>query len=103
MSTLFGKRALVTGGSRGIGAGIALALAREGADVALTYEHSAGRASEVVQAIEGMNRRGLAIQSDSADPGAVKRSVEETVQGLGGLDILVNNAGTARYGMVAEM
>jgi 3-oxoacyl-[acyl-carrier protein] reductase len=103
MSELIGKRALVTGASRGIGAGIALALANKGADVALTYERSADRAAEVVQAIERMNRRGLAIQADSGDPAAVKRAVEEAVKGMGGLDILVNNAGIARYGLIAEM
>ena len=103
MTELIGKRAFVTGASRGIGAGIALALAREGADVALTYERSADRAAGVVQGIGKMNRRGFAIQADSGDPAAVKRSVEEAVKVLGGLDILVNNAGIARYGTIAEM
>jgi 3-oxoacyl-[acyl-carrier protein] reductase len=103
MSELAGKRALVTGASRGIGAAIALALADKGANVAITYERSADRAAEVVRAIEGKGRHGLAIQADSADAGAVKRSVEQAVAGLGGLDILVNNAGIARYGSVAEM
>jgi len=103
MSELVGKRALVTGASRGIGAGIALALADKGADVAITYERSADRAAELVRSIEGKGQRGVAIQADSADAAAVKRSVEEAVTGLGGLDILVNNAGIARYGAVAEM
>jgi NAD(P)-dependent dehydrogenase (short-subunit alcohol dehydrogenase family) len=103
MSELTGKRALVTGGSRGIGAGIALALAEKGADVAITYERSADRAAEVVRAIEAQGRRGFAIQADSADPEAVKRSVDEAVAALGGLDILVNNAAIARYGNVAEV
>ncbi len=103
MSELAGKRALVTGASRGIGAGIALALAEKGADVAITYERSADRAAEVVRAIENKGRRALAIQADSADAAAVKRSVGEAVEGLGGLDILVNNAGIARSGTVAEM
>ena len=103
MSELIGKRALVTGGSRGIGAGIALALADKGADVAITYERSADRAAEVVRAIEAKGRRGLAIQADSADPAAIKRSVEEAVKELGGLDILVNNAGIARLGAVADI
>ncbi|MGE8942219.1 SDR family NAD(P)-dependent oxidoreductase [Leptospira interrogans] len=103
MSELVGKRALVTGASRGIGAGIALALAEKGADVAITYERSADRAAEVVRAIENKGRRALAIQADSADAAAVKRSVGEAVEGLGGLDILVNNAGIARSGTVAEM
>ncbi|SFK37844.1 3-oxoacyl-ACP reductase family protein [Methylorubrum salsuginis] len=103
MNELAGKRALVTGASRGIGAAIALALAGRGADVAITYERSADRAAEVVRQIEAKGRRGLALQADSADPAAVRRSVEATVEGLGGLDILVNNAGIARGGTVAEM
>lgn len=102
MSELIGKRALVTGASRGIGAAIALALAEKGADVAITYERSAERAAEVVRAIEAKGRRGFAIQADSADAAAVKRSVDEAAQNLGGLDILVNNAGIARVGPVAE-
>ena len=103
MSELAGKRALVTGASRGIGAAIALALAEKGADVAITYERSAERAAEVVSAIEAKGRRAVAIQADSADAEAVKRSVETAVEELGGLDILVNNAGIARGGTVAEM
>lgn len=100
---LVGKRALVTGGSRGIGAAIALALADKGADVAISYERSAERATEVVRAIEAKGRRAVAIQADSADPAAMAALVGRTVEALGGLDILVNNAGIARQGMVAEM
>jgi len=100
---LTGKRALVTGASRGIGAGIALALAERGADVAITYERSVERAGEVVRSVEAKGRRAFAIQADSADPAAVRRSVDEAVSRLGGLDILVNNAGIARYGAVEEM
>ncbi|NKK81984.1 SDR family NAD(P)-dependent oxidoreductase [Rhizobium leguminosarum] len=103
MTELAGKRALITGGSRGIGAAIALALADKGADVAITYERSADRAAEVVRAIEGKGRKALAIQADSADPAAVKRSVDEAAQALGGLDILVNNAAIALYGAIAEV
>jgi len=98
MSELTGKRALVTGASRGIGAAIALALADKGADVAITYERSADRAAEVVKAIEEKGRKALAIQADSADPAAGKRSVDEAVKALGGLDVLVNNAGIAGTG-----
>ena len=72
MIGLVGKRALVTGASRGIGAAIALALAEQGADVAITYERSADRAAEVVRAIEAKGRRGIAIQADSADAAALK-------------------------------
>lgn len=100
---LRGKRALVTGASRGIGAGIALALAERGADVAITYLRSTDKAAAVVRGIAQTGRRGLAIQADSGDPAAVRRSVAETVQGLGGLDILVNNVGISRSGPLAEM
>ncbi|MGO8070533.1 SDR family NAD(P)-dependent oxidoreductase [Rhizobium leguminosarum] len=103
MTELAGKRALVTGGSRGIGAAIALALADKGADVTITYERSADRAAEVVQAIERKGRKALAIQADSADPAAVKRSVDEAARALGGLDILVNNAAIALYGAIADV
>jgi len=98
--TLAGKRALVTGASRGIGAAIAKALAADGADVAITYENSAERAEEVVRAIKAQGRRAVAIQANSADVAAVQASVGKTVAELGGLDILVNNAGILR---VAEL
>ena len=97
---LKGKRALVTGASRGIGASIAKTLAAEGADVAITYEKSAESAAQVVRAIEAQGRRAVAIQADSADVSAVQASIEKTVAELGGLDILVNNAGILR---VAEL
>ncbi|WP_143665850.1 SDR family NAD(P)-dependent oxidoreductase, partial [Streptomyces griseus] len=89
MPQLAGKVALVTGGSRGIGAATALRLAEEGADVALTYVSAADKAQEVVKSIEALGRKGLAIQADSADPAAVVRSVEQTAAELGRLDILV--------------
>jgi len=100
---LAGKRVLVTGASRGIGAGIALAFADKGADVVITYLRSADKAAAMVKAIEAKGRRAVAIQADSADPAAVRRSVEETVQRLGGLDILVNNVGISRSGPLAQM
>jgi 3-oxoacyl-[acyl-carrier protein] reductase len=103
MMTLAGKRALVTGASRGIGAAIAKALAAEGADVAITYEKSEGAAAEVVNAIKAKGRRAVAIQADSADVAAVQASVEKTVAALGGLDILVNNAGILRIGNLGDM
>ena len=102
MSRLAGKRALVTGGSRGIGAAIARRLAAEGADVALTYERSADKAAAVVTEIEALGRKGFAIAADSADPAAVTRAVDDAARALGGLDILVNNAGIYRGGPVAE-
>jgi 3-oxoacyl-[acyl-carrier protein] reductase len=101
--TLTGKRALVTGASRGIGAAIAKALATAGADVAITYEKSAELAAGVVKDIEAKGRRSIAIQADSADAVAVQASVEKAVEALGGLDILVNNAGILRMGDVKDI
>jgi 3-oxoacyl-[acyl-carrier protein] reductase len=101
--TLMGKRALVTGASRGIGAAIAKALAAEGADVAITYEKSTESAAEVVSAIKAKGRRAVAIQADSADAAAVQASVETTVAELGGFDILVNNAGILRLGELKDI
>lgn len=103
MTELAGKRALVTGGSRGIGAAIAVALAEKGADVAITYERSVERAADVVHAIEEKGRKAVAIRADSADPSAVKRSVDEAAAALGGLDILVNNAAIALYASIADV
>ncbi len=102
MKDLTGKRALVTGGSRGIGAAVALALAEHGADVAISYQHAADQAAEIVAQLEGKGGRAIAIQADAADPEAVRRLVNEAVRELGGLDILVNNAATARRGSLAE-
>ncbi len=101
--SLAGKRALVTGGSRGIGAAIAQALAANGADVAITYQNSAKNAQSIVASIEKLGRRGLAIEADSADPDAIKRAVSETVDTLGSLDILVNNAALGLVGPVAQV
>jgi 3-oxoacyl-[acyl-carrier protein] reductase len=100
MGALTGKVALVTGGSRGIGAGIARRLAADGADVALTYLQSKEQAGGVVDAIAAQGRRGLAIPADSGEVEAVAGAVERTVAELGQLDILVNNAGTAVLGPI---
>jgi 3-oxoacyl-[acyl-carrier protein] reductase len=92
---LEGKTALVTGGSRGIGAAIAKRLAADGANVAITYTKGADAAASVVKEIERAGRKAIAIQADAADADAVKAAVEKTVTTFGRLDILVNNAGTA--------
>lgn len=103
MSTLKGKRALVTGASRGIGAAIAKALAAEGASVAITYERSAEKAGEVVREIEAAGGKAVAFAANSADPQAVRGAIDRTVTELGGLDILVNNAGIARQGSFEDI
>jgi len=101
--TLVGKKALVTGGSRGIGAAIAKTLAAEGAAVAITYEKSKDQADAVVLEIKALGRIAVAIQADSADTGAIQASVDKAVAELGGLDILVNNAGIIRMNDLANM
>lgn len=98
-----GKVALVTGGSRGIGAAVALRLAQDGADIAFTYQQNADRAADVVDRIKAAGRRALAIQADSADAAAVEAAVEQTVEQFGRLDILVNNAGAAAFGPIGDL
>jgi 3-oxoacyl-[acyl-carrier protein] reductase len=94
-TTLKDRVALITGGSRGIGAAIAKRLAHDGASVAITYSGSQQKAQEVAGTIETAGGRAVAIQADSADPHAVENAVRETVRTLGRLDVLVNNAGIA--------
>jgi 3-oxoacyl-[acyl-carrier protein] reductase len=103
MIDLNGKRALVTGGSRGIGAAIALALAGNGADVAFTYANAAGRAEGVKSRIEALGRKAVAIQADSADPKAIERAVAEAASALGGIDIVVNSAAVGLSGLIADI
>jgi 3-oxoacyl-[acyl-carrier protein] reductase len=92
---LEGKIALITGGSRGIGAAIAKRLAAEGANVVITYTKGAEAAASVVKDIERGGRKAIAIQADATDADAVEAAVERTVTTFGRLDVLVNNAGTA--------
>ena len=100
---LDGKVALVTGGGRGIGAATAVRLARDGADVALTYLRDKQRAEEVAHEITMLGRRAIAVPADSADPAAVVAAVDRAAAELGRLDILVNNAGAFLLGPVEQL
>ncbi|MDR7275685.1 SDR family NAD(P)-dependent oxidoreductase [Catenuloplanes atrovinosus] len=97
------KVALVTGGSRGIGAAVALRLAGAGADVALTFRHDQRRADDVVDQIKAAGRRAIAIRADSADPAAVTAAVDRAFGELGRLDVLVNNAGAFLLGPIERL
>jgi 3-oxoacyl-[acyl-carrier protein] reductase len=103
MSDLSGKVALVTGGSRGIGAAIARRLADDGATVALTYASAADKARAVAKQIEADGGQAFVIRADNADPGGAALAVEQTVRAAGRIDILVNNAGIFSGGPLDEI
>ncbi|NSC21996.1 SDR family oxidoreductase [Streptomyces albus subsp. chlorinus] len=100
---LDGKAALVTGGSRGIGAAIARRLAADGADVALTYVSAEGRAKEVAEDIRATGRRALTLRADSASATEPAEAVHRAAREFGRLDILVNNAGVFPHGPLADL
>ena len=103
MAELAGKKALVVGGSRGIGAGAASGLASNGADVAITYSGSKDKAHSVVRDIEASGVRGAALPLDGMDADSARVAVDEAADRLGGLDILVNCAGIFPYGLIEDV
>jgi 3-oxoacyl-[acyl-carrier protein] reductase len=103
MTTLNGKVALVTGASRGLGRAIAIALAKEGADVAVNYRERAKEAAEVCAGIEALGRRAIAIKADVSEAGEVDRLVSAVEQLLGPVAVLVNNAGISRPQQVQDI
>lgn len=103
MTSLQGKRAFITGGSRGIGAAIVRRFAEEGASVAIGYERSAGKAEALAEQIQAAGGRAVVIQMDAADPASVRGAVDRAAAAWGGLDILVNNAGIIRAGSIEDM
>ncbi|WP_342050730.1 MULTISPECIES: SDR family NAD(P)-dependent oxidoreductase [unclassified Cupriavidus] len=103
MTSLQGKRAFITGGSRGIGAAIVRRFAEEGASVAIGYERSAGKAEALAEQIQAAGGRAVVIQMNAADPASVRGAVDRAAAAWGGLDILVNNAGIIRAGNIEDM
>jgi len=100
---LSGKAALVTGGSRGLGRAIAIRLATQGADVAISYRGNEAAAADTVAAVEALGRRALAVQADVRDQEAAEALVKRVLEAFGRLDILVNNAGITRDDLIMRM
>jgi 3-oxoacyl-[acyl-carrier protein] reductase len=100
---LEGKKAVVTGGSRGIGRAIALMFAKEGADVLVNYHSNDEAAKDTVAEIEKLGRKGVAVAADVADYTSAQNMIDECVKQLGGIDILVNNAGVSKPSMLLKM
>ena len=100
---LEGKKAIVTGGSRGIGKAIALLYAKEGADVLVNYHSNDAAAKETVAEIERLGRKAVAVAADVADYTSAQNMVDECVKQLGGVDIVVNNAGVSKPSMLLKM
>ena len=103
MIDLSGKSAVVTGGSRGIGRAIAIRLAEQGADVAISYRGNAAAAKDAAKAIEGFGRRALTVQGDVSEPEAAEALVKAALEAFGKIDILVNNAGITRDDLIMRM
>lgn len=99
---LSGKTALITGGSRGIGAAIVRRLARDGASVAFTFAASEARANEVAEDVTSLGGRALAFKADSGSPSVLTRAVRDAASTLGGIDIFVSNAGVFKVGLIDE-
>jgi 3-oxoacyl-[acyl-carrier protein] reductase/pteridine reductase len=93
MNSLHGKEALVTGAAKRIGRAIALALAKEGANVAITYRESAAEAAQTVCELEGLGVRAMAIQTNLREPESIRGAIRQVVSEFGAIDVLVNNAG----------
>jgi len=100
---LKGKKAIVTGGGRGIGRAVALAFAEEGADILVNYQSNEAAAREVVESIEGLGRKAICVKTDVSHYLGVQAMVDRAVQDLGGVDILVNNAGMSQPGLLLTM